>query len=189
MSAISCVNSCIPTTSWRRSTATHAARTTTSERWQRSRSTGYRGPQARRYAGPNQDVLPMTPYRFPPLPPFNRPGQGHIYTDRARQSLGDNRRMPAAKELARLAGVSAGTVSNVISGTARVSEAARQKVLEAIRALDCRPNLIARSLKTNRTNTLGIVIPEITVPFFPKLIRGAASAARERGCCLIVGGV
>ena len=82
--------------------------------------------------------------------------------------------------------MSAGTVSNVISGTARVSEAARQKVLEAIRALDYRPNLIARSLKTNRTNTLGIVIPEITVPFFPKLIRGAAFAARERGYFLIV---
>ena len=94
--------------------------------------------------------------------------------------------MPTQKELAILAGVSAGTVSNVISGNKRVSDAAREKVLEAIRTLDYRPNLIARSLKTNRTNTLGIVIPEITVPFFPKLIRGAEFAARERGYFLIV---
>jgi DNA-binding LacI/PurR family transcriptional regulator len=90
------------------------------------------------------------------------------------------------KELARLAGVSAGTVSNVISGSAKVSEQARQKVLEAIRLLNYQPNLIARSLKTNRTSTLGIVVPDITIPFFPKIIRGAECAARERGYFLIV---
>ena len=85
-----------------------------------------------------------------------------------------------------MAGVSAGTVSNVISGSTRVSDRTRKKVLDAIRALDYRPNLIARSLKTNRTNTLAIVIPEITNPFFPKLIRGAELAARENGQFLIV---
>ena len=95
--------------------------------------------------------------------------------------------MPSTqKELAKLAGVSAGTVSNVISGSTGVSEKSRQKVLEAIRTLNYQPNLIARSLKTNRTNTLGIVIPDITIPFFPKIIRGAESAARERGYFLIV---
>jgi DNA-binding LacI/PurR family transcriptional regulator len=94
--------------------------------------------------------------------------------------------MATQKELAELAGVSAGTVSNVITGSTKVSDLTRQKVLEAIRKLDYRPNLIARSLKTNRTNTLGIIIPEITVPFFPKLIRGAEFAARERGYFLIV---
>jgi DNA-binding LacI/PurR family transcriptional regulator len=94
--------------------------------------------------------------------------------------------MSTQKELARLAGVSGGTVSNVISGAKPVSDTARQKVLEAIRSLDYHPNLIARSLKTNRTNTLGIVIPEIIVPFFPKLIQGAEFAARERGYFLIV---
>jgi DNA-binding LacI/PurR family transcriptional regulator len=93
---------------------------------------------------------------------------------------------PTQKELARLAGVSAGTVSNVISGSAKVSEQSRQKVLEAIRVLNYQPNLIARSLKTNRTNTLGIVVPDITIPFFPKIIRGAECAARERGYFLIV---
>jgi DNA-binding LacI/PurR family transcriptional regulator len=90
------------------------------------------------------------------------------------------------KELAKLAGVSAGTVSNVISGSARVSDSSRKKVLEAIRVLNYQPNLIARSLKTNRTYTLGIVIPDITIAFFPKIIRGAECAAREKGYFLIV---
>ena len=93
---------------------------------------------------------------------------------------------PTQKELAKLAGVSSGTVSNVISGSTKVSERSRQKVLEAIRVLNYQPNLIARSLKTNRTRTLGIVIPDITIPFFPKIIRGAECAARERGYFLIV---
>ena len=94
--------------------------------------------------------------------------------------------MATQRELARLAGVSAGTVSNVISGSTKVSENSRNKVLAAIQSLHYRPNLIARSLKTNRTNTLGIVVPDITIPFFPKIVRGAESAARERGYFLVV---
>jgi DNA-binding LacI/PurR family transcriptional regulator len=94
--------------------------------------------------------------------------------------------MVTQRELAKLAKVSAGTVSNVISGSTRVSEDARRRVLEAIRVLKYQPNLIARSLKTNRTNTLGIVVPDITIPFFPKIVRGAEFAARERGYFLIV---
>jgi DNA-binding LacI/PurR family transcriptional regulator len=94
--------------------------------------------------------------------------------------------MVTQRELAKLAGVSAGTVSNVISGSTRVSEDARRRVLDAIRILKYQPNLIARSLKTNRTHTLGIVVPDLTIPFFPKIIRGAESAARERGYFLIV---
>ncbi|HEY0264800.1 MAG TPA: LacI family DNA-binding transcriptional regulator [Granulicella sp.] len=93
---------------------------------------------------------------------------------------------PNQKELAKLAGVSTGTVSNVISGSTRVGERSRQKVLEAIKVLGYQPNLIARSLRTNRTHTLGIVVPDITIPFFPKIIRGAECAARERGYFLIM---
>jgi DNA-binding LacI/PurR family transcriptional regulator len=93
---------------------------------------------------------------------------------------------PTQKELAKLAGVSSGTVSNVISGAAGVSERSRRKVLDAIKELNYQPNLIARSLRTNRTSTLGMVIPDITVPFFPKIIRGAESAAREAGYYLSV---
>lgn len=93
---------------------------------------------------------------------------------------------PTQKELAKLAGVSAGTVSNVISGVTEVSERSRRKVLDAIKALNYQPNLIARSLRTNRTHTLGIVIPDITIPFFARVIRGAESAAQEAGYYLSV---
>ena len=93
---------------------------------------------------------------------------------------------PNQKEIAKLAGVSAGTVSNVISGAFVVSERSRRKVMDAIKTLNYQPNLIARSLKTNRTNTLGMIVPDITVPFFAKVIRGAESAAREAGYFLSV---
>ena len=94
--------------------------------------------------------------------------------------------MVTQKELAKAAGVSAGSVSNVISGSSRVSDRVRKKVLDAIQALNYQPNLIARSLKTNRTNTLGIVIPDITMSFFPLIVRGAEAAVRENGKFLIV---
>jgi DNA-binding LacI/PurR family transcriptional regulator len=77
------------------------------------------------------------------------------------------------RELGKLAGVSAGTVSNVISGLTRVSEDARRKVFDAIRVLKYQPSLIARSLRTSRIHTLGIVVPDLTIPSFPKIVRGA----------------
>ena len=94
--------------------------------------------------------------------------------------------MATQKDLAKLAGVSAGTVSNVISGSIKVSEKARDRVLKAVRELNYQPNPIARSLKTNRTNTLGIIVPDITIPFFPKVIRGAESAARSHDYLVLV---
>jgi DNA-binding LacI/PurR family transcriptional regulator len=78
-----------------------------------------------------------------------------------------------------------GSVSHVISGSVPVSRILRRKVLEAIRALDYHPNHIARSLKTRSTRTLGIVVPDMTIPFFPQVIRSAESAARRHGYSLI----
>jgi len=86
------------------------------------------------------------------------------------------------RELVKLAGVSAGTVSNVISGSTRVSEDARRKVLDAIRVLQYQPNLIARSLRTNRTHTLGIVVPDLTIPFFPKTTTAARRNSESTIC-------
>jgi len=93
--------------------------------------------------------------------------------------------MPTIKEVADLAGVAVGTVSHVINGSVRVSEPLRRKVQEAIRELDYHPNYVARSLKTSKTRTLGIIVPDMTISFFPQVIRGAESAARERGYSLI----
>ncbi len=93
--------------------------------------------------------------------------------------------MSTIKEVASLAGVSVGTVSHVISKSVPVSETLRKKVDEAIRLLDFHPNHVARSLKTNKTGTLGIVVPDMTISFYPQVIRGAESAAQEKGYSLI----
>src|SRR5919205_4454673 len=93
--------------------------------------------------------------------------------------------MPSIKEVAELAGVSVGTVSHVITGSVPVTEPLRLKVHDAIRKLDYHPNHVARSLKTSKTRTLGIIVPDMTIPYFPRVIRGAEDAARARGYSLI----
>jgi DNA-binding LacI/PurR family transcriptional regulator len=93
--------------------------------------------------------------------------------------------MSTIKEVAELAGVSIGTVSHVIGGSVPVSDSLRHKVLAAIRTLDYHPNHIARSLKTRKTRTLGMVVPDMTIPFFPQVIRSAEMAAHTHGYSVI----
>ena len=93
--------------------------------------------------------------------------------------------MATIVEVARRARVSIGTVSNVLRGTARVSARLRERVEQAIRELDYHPNEIARSLKVNQTYMLGMVLPDITNPFFPEIIRGAEDQAFARGYLLV----
>mgnify|MGYP001546840498 CR=1 FL=1 len=85
--------------------------------------------------------------------------------------------MPTIVEVAKHARVSIATVSNVIRGTRRVSPALQERVQTAIRELDYSPNEIARSLKVKQTRMLALVLPDITKPFFPEIIRGAEDTA------------
>jgi LacI family transcriptional regulator len=93
--------------------------------------------------------------------------------------------MPTIKEVARKAGVSVGTVSNVINGSPAVRPALRERVLAAIRLLDYHPDHVARSLKTRQTRMLGMVIPDITNPFFPEVVKGAQTAALRHDYMLV----
>ncbi|MGC1784665.1 MAG: LacI family DNA-binding transcriptional regulator [Acidobacteriaceae bacterium] len=93
--------------------------------------------------------------------------------------------MTTIVEVAERARVSTATVSNVIRCTKRVSPALQERVQAAIRDLDYYPNEIARSLKVKQTRMLGMVLPDITNPFFPEIIRGAEDAAFERGYFLV----
>jgi len=93
--------------------------------------------------------------------------------------------MSSIKKVAEVAGVSVGTVSHVITGSVPVSEPLRLKVQAAIRDLNYHPNHVARSLKTSKTRTLGMMVPDMTIPFFPQVIHGAETAARQRGYSLI----
>jgi len=76
------------------------------------------------------------------------------------------------QNVAQLAGVSKATVSHVINDTRPVTPATRQIVLDAIAKLNYRPSAIARSLNTNVTHTIGILVADITNPFFSGLVRG-----------------
>ncbi len=93
--------------------------------------------------------------------------------------------MPTMMEVAKRARVSIATVSNVIRGTKRVSPILQERVKAAIRDLDYSPNELARSLKVRQTRMLAMVLPDITNPFFPEIIRGAEDRAFERGYFLI----
>lgn len=89
--------------------------------------------------------------------------------------------MATMKEVAKEAGVSLGTVSNVLNNVPTVTEVNRIKVSNAIKKLKYRPNAAARILKTNVSKSLGLVIPDITNPFYPELARGVEDAAKEYG--------
>ena len=89
-------------------------------------------------------------------------------------------------DVARESGVSIFTVSAVINNKAHVSAARRQKVEEAIRKLNYRPNLIARSLIKQKTQTIGMIVTDIANPFFPMVVRGAEDAAQRHGYNLLL---
>src|SRR5476649_1083963 len=77
------------------------------------------------------------------------------------------------KDVAREAGVSIATVSRVLNDIDVVNEDTKKKVVEAIKKLSYRPNIVARSLKTQRTKTIGILLPDISNQFYPEIVRGA----------------
>lgn len=85
--------------------------------------------------------------------------------------------MATIKEVARWVGVFVGTVSNVITGAVVVSDGLKASVQRAVRELQFTPNQIARSLKTRQTKMTGMIISDITNPFFPEVVRGAEGAA------------
>lgn len=91
-------------------------------------------------------------------------------------------------DVARLAGTSPAVVSYVLNGGPRgVSAAARARVLAAVEQLGYHPNGIARSLRMNRTMTLGLVVPDTSNPFFAELGRAIEEAAFACGYTLLVG--
>ncbi|APO76801.1 LacI family transcriptional regulator protein [Rhizobium etli 8C-3] len=89
-------------------------------------------------------------------------------------------KMPTVKDVAEYAGVSVGTVSRVLSGEAAVKPMLREKVNSAISALGYRPNVTARALRTSRTDVIGLIVPDITNPFFAQLAASVERAALER---------
>jgi DNA-binding LacI/PurR family transcriptional regulator len=91
-----------------------------------------------------------------------------------------------AKDVAAKLGISSMTVSRVMNKRSNVGEETRTRVLEAARDLGYSPNRVAKSLVLRRTNTIGVVVPEITHSFFPEAIRGMEEVAYQAQYRLIL---
>ncbi|RKP58614.1 LacI family DNA-binding transcriptional regulator [Pararobbsia silviterrae] len=85
------------------------------------------------------------------------------------------------EEIARAAGVSPSTVSRILNGTARVSDAKQQAVEKAIAEFQYQPNVLARSLASGRTHTIGVLTQAIASPFYGEWLRGIEDTLREPG--------
>lgn len=89
--------------------------------------------------------------------------------------------MAKIKDVARLAGVSSATVSRAMQNDPRVTEETRSKVRDAAQRLGYRPNRIARSLRTRRTDLIGLIVSDIENPHFTRAVRAIEDAAFAAG--------
>ncbi len=93
---------------------------------------------------------------------------------------------PTIQDVAALAGLSPSTVSRVLSGARPVGPDIAERVRQAADALSFRPNTVARSLRTQQTSTVGLVIPDIINPFFPLLVQAVERATREHDLSVLL---
>lgn len=95
--------------------------------------------------------------------------------------------MKTIKDVAKLAGVSVATVSRVLNGSGYVNVDTRKKVEAAIEQINYAPNEVARSLYKRKSKLIGLLLPDITNPFFPQLARGIEDRMQESGYRIIFG--
>ena len=94
--------------------------------------------------------------------------------------------MPNIYDVATRARVSVATVSAVLNESAFVSPPLKARVQSAVVALGYQPNLLARSMARQKTQTLGMIVPDIANPFFPEVVRGAEDVAHTAGYTLLI---
>ncbi|WJQ05929.1 LacI family DNA-binding transcriptional regulator [Geobacillus stearothermophilus] len=95
--------------------------------------------------------------------------------------------MASIKDVAKRANVSTATVSRVLRNAGNVTEETKQRVLEAIEALNYQPNVLGRYLRRMETETVLVIVPDITNPFFSKVLRGIEAVALEHGYQVLLG--
>ncbi len=88
--------------------------------------------------------------------------------------------------MAAVAGVSVASASNALTGNRSTSEAVRQKVLAAAKRLGYRPNRAAQSLIVGKSRVVGLLVPDITNPFFPETVQAIERGLYEQGYSLIL---
>src|SRR5579884_1508801 len=89
--------------------------------------------------------------------------------------------MVSIKDVAKAAGVSTATVYRVLSNGNYVQPEVREKLMEAVERVGYRPNLVARSLRSQQSNTIGLIVSDIRNPFFTSLSRAVEDTAYEQG--------
>ncbi len=94
--------------------------------------------------------------------------------------------MATIKDVAKLAGVSITTVSRTLNNTAPVNEKTRAKIMKAIEELDFSPSIIAQGMRTKKSKTLGVIIPDFMNPFYHELFKYVEDEAKKEGYHLIV---
>ncbi len=95
-------------------------------------------------------------------------------------------RAPTIRDVALRAGVSVATASNVVNGKRPVGQASRQRVEQAVAALEYRVNRMASALRASASRLIGMVVPDITNPFFAGLIQGVEEQAERSGYDLLL---
>jgi LacI family transcriptional regulator len=93
--------------------------------------------------------------------------------------------MPTIQDVARLAGVAPITASRVVNNSGYASPSVRERVLQAAANLGYVPNTLARSLRSRKSNTLALVLSDITNPFFTTIARGVEDTASDAGYTVI----
>jgi len=89
-------------------------------------------------------------------------------------------------DIARKAGVSIATVSRALNNKDAISSSTKETILKLAKQMGYTPNAVARGLKTHRTRTIGVVITDISDPFFAPIVRGIENAARQEGYHIIL---
>jgi LacI family fructose operon transcriptional repressor len=99
---------------------------------------------------------------------------------------GMEKRMASIKDVAAAAGVSTATVSRVLANSAHVRREVRERVLAAVTELGYRPNLVARSLRSQQSNSLGLIVSDIRNPYFTSVSRAVEDTAYAQGFSVLL---
>ena len=95
--------------------------------------------------------------------------------------------MPTIVDVAKEASVSIATVSRVLNDSPhKVNARTRERVLKVVKALDYRPNALAKGLLIKKTMTIGVIIPDISNPYFAEIVRGIQDLADQQGYAVIL---
>ncbi|MBE6064016.1 LacI family DNA-binding transcriptional regulator [Clostridium cochlearium] len=94
--------------------------------------------------------------------------------------------MPTINDVAKEAGVSISTVSRVLNNNYPVKEETRIKIEKAIEKLNYKPNMLARSLITKKTSTIGVIVPGITNLFFPTIVESIEDYSKDQGYSIVL---